>query len=217
VLATRSNNGRMVQDSEILQISPPTGLEPFFNGRPPKLWCSGEQSILNRKLLGIISAREFDTELAAKSAELLAQSVSLKDVSFIGGWHSPLEKQALRILSGNSAQMVFCVAKSLNRFIPPAEIDKQLRQGQALLLTHCSPKAKRISREASLRRNQLVVRLAKVLLVLSAPEASSSFELAKAALNYGNPVFTLEHDTNKELLQNGALPASLEGIQRALQ
>lgn len=205
----------MVQESEILQISPPIGLESFFNGKPPKLWCSGEQRLLNGPLLGIISAREFDTELASKSAELLGQLARLKDVSFISGWHSPLEREALRILSGRSAQIVFCVAKSLNRFVPPAEIDNQLRQGQALLLTHCTPKAKRISREASLRCNQLVAGLARALLVLSAPKGSSSLEIARAALRCGKPALTVEDPINKELLACGALPASLENIQGA--
>ena len=207
----------MVQESEILQISPPIGLEPFFDGKPPKLWCAGEQRILSGRLLGIISAREADEDLAAKSAELLHQLAPLKNVTFIGGWHSPLEKETLRILSGNSAQIVFCVAKGLQRFVPPENIDNQLRQGRALLLTHCSPKAKRISREASLRRNQLVAAVAKVLLILSAPEGSGSLELAKAALQHGKPVLALEDHTNKELLKSGALPASLENIQRDIR
>jgi predicted Rossmann fold nucleotide-binding protein DprA/Smf involved in DNA uptake len=207
----------MVQESEILEICPPIGLESFFNGKPPKLWCSGEQAILNGKLLGIISARETDPDLAAKSADLLQQLPSLKEVSFVGGWHSPLEKEALRFLLGNSAQIIFCVAKSLQRFTPPADIENQLRQGQALLLTHCSPKAKRISREASVRRNKLVMRLARALLVLSAPAGSSSLELAKSALRWGKPVLTLEAGAHAKLLKCGALPASLENVQKGLR
>ena len=207
----------MVQESEILEISPPIGLESFFNGKPPKLWCSGEQQILKGSLLGIISAREVDTDLAAKSAQLLEQLASLKEVSFIGGWHSPLEKEALRHLSGSSAQIVFCVAKSLQRFTPPAEIETRLSQGQALLLTHCSPKAKRISREASLRRNQLIMGLARALLILSAPVGSTSLQLATAALRDGKPVLALENRMNKELIERGALRASLENIQKEFQ
>lgn len=207
----------MVQESEILEINPPVALESFFDGRPPKLWCAGEQRILNGRLLGIISARDADADLTARSAQLLQQLASLKEVSFIGGWHSPLEKEALRILSDGSAQIVLCVAKSLQRFVPPADIEDRVKQGDALLLTHCSPKAKRISREASLRRNQLVVGLAGAVLVLSAPEGSSSLQLAKAALNCGKSVLTLEDRVNKELLQNGALHGTLENIQKTLR
>jgi predicted Rossmann fold nucleotide-binding protein DprA/Smf involved in DNA uptake len=207
----------MVQESEILEITPPIGLESFFNGKPPKLWCSGERPILNRRLIGIISSRQTDSDLAAKSAELLQQLTSLKETAFISGWHSPPEKEALRLLSGNSAQIIFCVAKSLERFTPPLEIENRLRQGQALLLTRCSPKAKRISREASLRCNQLVVALARVLLILSAPQGSASLGLAKASLDDGRPVLTMDHSMNKELLSSGALPVTVENIEKALR
>src|SRR5207247_5976838 len=104
-----------------------------------------------------------------------------------------------------------------NRFIPPVELGSRVSQGEALLLTHCSPKAKRISRDASIRRNELVVGLAVALLILSAPEGSASLKLAKSALRQGKPVLTPEHRMNKKLLECSALPATLENIQTALR
>ena len=206
----------MVESSDVSEIKPPASLNSFFDGKPPKLWCSGEPALLTRKLLGIISARQIDSDLALKSSQLLKQLASLQETSFIGGWHSPLEKEALRILLVSRAPIVFCVPKSLNRYIPSVEITDRLNQRQALLLTHCSAKAKRISRDASLRRNQLVVGLAEALLVLSAPEGSASMKLAKSASSQGKPVLTPEHPLNMELLATGVLTATLENIQRAL-
>lgn len=207
----------MVQESDIVEIGSPLGLEAVFNDKFPKLWCSGEEAILNRKLLAVLAARETDSDLAAKSRELLEQLASLKEVAFISGWHSPLEKEALRVVSAGSAQIVLCIAKSLQRFIPPANIEDRVKRGDGLLLTHCSPKAKRISREASLRRNQLVMGLAGAVLILSAPEGSGTLEIAKAALRHEKPVLTLEERVNKELLECGALPANLENIQKSLR
>jgi predicted Rossmann fold nucleotide-binding protein DprA/Smf involved in DNA uptake len=172
---------------------------------------------LTGKLLGIISARQIDPDLALKSSQLLKQLESLKEVAFIGGWHSPLEAEALRIILAQAAPIVFCISKSLSRFVPPIEFENRVSKAQWLLLTHCSPKAKRISRDASLRRNQLVVGLSVALLVLSAPEGSASLKLARSALRQGKPVVTPEHRMNKELLASGALPAVLENIQTALR
>lgn len=207
----------MVQESDILEISPPVGLKKFFNGKPPKLLCSGKQALLNGKLLAIVSAREMDPDLAAKSRELLAQLASLKEVSFISGWHSPLENEALQILARNAAPIIFCLAKSLQRFIPPPEIENRVKQGQVLLLTHCGPKAKRISREASLRRNQLVVEMARAVLVLSAPQGSASLKLARSALEHDKPVLAVNRPMNKELLGSGTVTATVENLQTALQ
>jgi predicted Rossmann fold nucleotide-binding protein DprA/Smf involved in DNA uptake len=207
----------MAEGHEILEVEPPTRLQSFFTRKPPKLWCLGEPAILNRRLLGIISARQIDSDLALKSSQLLKQLGFLKEVSFVSGWHSPLEEEALRVLLAQGASIVFCISKSLNRFIPPMEVGSRVSQGDVLLLTHCSPKAKRISRDASIRRNELVIGLAAALLVLSAPEGSASLKLAKSALRQGKPVLTPEHRMNKELLATRALPATLENIQTTLR
>src|SRR6266545_3507097 len=103
----------MVTSQEILEINPRTGLKSFFHGKPPKLWGLGNPAILDCRLLGIISARQIDSDLALKSSQLLKQLASLKEVSFVGGWHSPLEAEALRILSAQPVPIVFCVPKSL--------------------------------------------------------------------------------------------------------
>jgi predicted Rossmann fold nucleotide-binding protein DprA/Smf involved in DNA uptake len=207
----------VVRASEVREIEAPANLSSFFHGRSPRLWCRGDLTILNHTLLGIISARQVDSDLASECSQLLKQLVFLKDVSFVGGWHSPLEEEALQVLLAQEASIVFCVSKSLDRFVPSIELGSRVSQGQALLLTHCSPKAKRITRDASIRCNQLVVELAKALLVLSAPEGSASLNLARSALRQGKTVHTLEHRLNKDLLIAGAVPATLDTIKEALR
>jgi predicted Rossmann fold nucleotide-binding protein DprA/Smf involved in DNA uptake len=183
----------VVRASEVREIEAPANLRSFFNCKPPTLWCRGDLTILDHTLLGIISARQVDSDLASECSQLLKQLVFTKDVSFVGGWHSPLEEEALRVLIAREASIVFCVSKSLDRFVPSIELESRVSQGQALLLTHCSPKAKRITRDASIRCNQLVVELAKALLILSAPGGSASLNLARSALRQGKTVHTLEN------------------------
>lgn len=188
----------------------------LFNLSPRRLWSVGDSSILDGKLLGIISARKTEPDLALKNFELLQQLPSL-GATFISGWHSPLEEEALRILLRQPSRIVFCLAKSLDKFIPPAAIADLVSNGRGLLLTHSGPKAKRISRDASLRHNQLVAGLSKGLLVLSAPLGSASLKLARLAINRGRPVFTLQHRINGALISSGALPATIENIRKVFQ
>lgn len=207
----------MFAGHDILEIRPPEGVHCFFERKPPKLWCVGDPAILKGRLLGIISARRIDPDLALKASQLITQLASLEDVSFISGWHSPLEEEALRMLLVQPARVIFCLPKSLDKFVPSEDVKDRVRQGRALLLTHCSPRAKRISRDASLRRNHLVVGLARALLVLSAPEGSASLKLARTAINRGKTVLATEHRINGRLLASDALPATLQNIQTALQ
>jgi len=207
----------MVAPVEIREIAPPAGLDSFFSEKSRRLWSAGEPAILQGKLLGIISARQIDSDLALKSSQLLKQLAYLKEVAFIGGWHSPLEEEALRILLRQLAPVVFCVSKGLDRFVLRGDMNGRVSDGRLLLLSHCSPKAKRISRDASMRRNELVVALAAALLILSAPDGTASLKLAKSALRSGRAVLTIEHRMNKELLAAGALTATFENIRTALE
>jgi len=199
--------------TEISNSSPnyPVELGNYFAARSPKLWCIGDQTILKKELLGVVSARMSDPDLAMKASTLLSDS-GASEGAFISGWHSPLEKEALHVLLTQPAKIVFCTAKSLTSISPSPEIKDLIARGGALLLTHCGPKAKRISRDASLRRNELVLGLSRTLLVLSAPEDSSSFKLAVRALGTGRRVFVIEHPMNRDLLNSGALPASVETL-----
>jgi predicted Rossmann fold nucleotide-binding protein DprA/Smf involved in DNA uptake len=194
-------------------VVPPAELESTFGEGVPKLWFCGELPLLKSRLLGVVSARRIEPDLALKTAELLEQLTSI-GLTFIGGWHSPLEEEVLRILLRARARVVFCVAKSLERFVPAEDISSIVSEGRGLLLTHCSPRARRISRDASLRRNEVVLHLAKGLLVLSAPARSASLKLAQAAIALRKPVFAPEHRINDELLTAGALPATFENISQ---
>lgn len=207
----------MLASYDILEIDTPDSVDSYFERKPRKLWCVGDPDILKGRLIGIISARKIDADLALKTSELLKQLLGLEGVSFISGWHSPLEEEALRILLAEGACVIFCVPKSLDRFVPSLEITSRIGQSRALLLSHCSPRAKRISRDASLRRNQLVAGLGKGLLVLSAPEGSVSLKLAQKAISLGRPVFTPRHRLNDGLLSSGAMPATIENIQRVFR
>ena len=206
----------MPRDFKISEISPPARLESCFDGKPPKLWARGDSAILNHPLLGILSARQIDSDLALKSSQLLRQLVSLKEAAFVSGWHSPLEEDALRIALAQDVSLVFCVSKALERFKPSDDLESRLNDGKVLLLTHCSPKAKRISRDASIRRNELVIALASALLILSAPLGSNTLNLAKEALRHGKRVLTIEHRMNEELLGCNALPATCDNILTVL-
>jgi predicted Rossmann fold nucleotide-binding protein DprA/Smf involved in DNA uptake len=207
----------MIPNSEVSEIDPPADLARFFRGKPPKLWGVGDPAILSRRLLGVISARQIDSDLALKSSQLLKELASLDELAFVGGWHSPLEEEAFHILAARMAPIVFCVSKALNRVVLSDDLESRVRRGQILLLTHCSPKAKRISRDASIRRNELLRGLVAGLLVLSAPAGSASLTLAKSGLRHGQPVFTPDHRMNKDLLACGVLPATFENVRAALR
>jgi predicted Rossmann fold nucleotide-binding protein DprA/Smf involved in DNA uptake len=194
----------------------PEHVVPLFGRKPSRLWYLGNTSLLKQPLVALLSARAGASDLSPNTGELLRRLAGL-GATFIGGWHSPVEKESLEILLRESPPTIICLAKSVNRFGFFPELKTLLNQDRLLLLTHCSPNAKRISRDASIRRNHLVVGLANVVLVLAAPEGSATFKLAQSVIKLGKPVFALEHPANESLLASGAFSATFERIQKNLR
>jgi predicted Rossmann fold nucleotide-binding protein DprA/Smf involved in DNA uptake len=207
----------MIQASDISKIVLPARVNLLSKGQPRELWAVGNAQILRRPLLALISARQIECDLAVISLQIMQQLTASKNISFISGWHSQLEQKCLRIVLAEQAALVFCTAKALDRFKPSEKLKELVDQNKALLLTHCTPNAKRMSRGASIRRNELVIALAAVLLVPSAPEGSESLNLARAAVNARKPVFTVDHHMNRKLLDCGASVASSDSIATALR
>ena len=77
----------------------------------------------------------------------------------ISGYHSPVEKECLRILLRGSQPIVICPARTLPQRIPP-EWRQPLADGRLLLLSAFRAGEKRITAELAIRRNEFVAALA---------------------------------------------------------
>ena len=80
----------------------------------------------------------------------------------IGGFHSPVEKECLRILLRGSQPIIICPARSLPLRIPP-EWRQPLADGRLLILSGFRAGEKRITAELAIHRNEFVAALADEL------------------------------------------------------
>lgn len=79
----------------------------------------------------------------------------------ISGFHSPVEKECLRILLRGTPPIILCPARSLPTRIHP-ELQTPLAEGRLLLLSGFSDIEKRVTTELANHRNFLVAALADV-------------------------------------------------------
>ncbi|MDA8084263.1 MAG: DNA-processing protein DprA [Nitrospiraceae bacterium] len=77
----------------------------------------------------------------------------------ISGFHSPVEKECLRILLRGSQPIIICPARSLPKRIPP-EWRKAMADGRLLILSGFCATEKRMTAELAMRRNEFVAALA---------------------------------------------------------
>lgn len=77
----------------------------------------------------------------------------------IGGFHSPVEKECLRILLRGSQPIIICPARSLPQRVPP-DWRQPLAAGRLLILSGFHEEENRITAELATRRNDFVAALA---------------------------------------------------------
>jgi predicted Rossmann fold nucleotide-binding protein DprA/Smf involved in DNA uptake len=89
------------------------------------------------------------------------QAAKWRDVGrcIISGFHSPVEKECLRILLRGSQPIIICPARSLPKRVPP-DWKKPLADGRLLIVSCFRPEESRATTELATRRNELVAALA---------------------------------------------------------
>ena len=134
----------------------------------------------------------------------LAASWQDSDVTVVGGFHSPTEKECLRRLLRGPQPVIICPARGLQRLRIPAEWQGPLDEGRLLLLSPFEEKQRRATVENALRRNQLVAALADEILVVHAAPKSKTEQFCRELLKWKKPLWTLASPANNNLITLGA-------------
>lgn len=85
----------------------------------------------------------------------------------ISGFHSPVEKECLRILLRGLQPIIICPARSLPQRVPP-EWKKPLAAGRLLILSAFAATSNRVTAELACRRNEFAAALADEIRIVHA-------------------------------------------------
>lgn len=105
----------------------------------------------------------------------------------ISGFHSPVEKECLRILLRGSQPIIICLARALHQRIP-AEWQPPLADGRLLILSGFREEEKRITTELAIRRNEFVASLADELWFAHITPGGQMDKLAQRARHFSGIV-----------------------------
>jgi len=96
-----------------------------------------------------------------------ARKLRDEGITVISGFHSPVEKECLRILLRGKQPIIICLARSLGRLRLPAEWRQAMASGRLLLLSRFE-KSHRADKNTARRRNELVAALSDEVLIIHA-------------------------------------------------
>lgn len=136
------------------------------------------------------------------------QAVRWRDAGqcVISGFHSPVEKECLRILLRGKSPVIICLARGMLRNIPSDPVDCRVAfdDGRLLLVSPFPDTVRRVTAETAKIRNRFVAALAATVAVAHAAPGSKIVALSLELLAAGKPIFTFDHPSNATLIQAGA-------------
>jgi hypothetical protein len=125
---------------------------------PQQLHLLGDPGILDESLTALFCSARCPGDAILRTYD---QAAHWRDVgrAVVSGFHSPMEKECLRILLRGRQPIVLCPARGLPARLSP-ELQSALTAGRLLLVTAFSSDERRVTAELADGRNLLVAALA---------------------------------------------------------
>ena len=165
----------------------------------------GDLGILDTRLIGFFCSVRCPGDIILKTYDL-ARALRETDVTIVGGFQSPMEKECLDLLLRGSASVVVCPARGIGNMRIPKIWKKPLDAGRLLILSFFDDTIRRPTANIAARRNAYVATLADCLLIAHAEKGGKIETLCKEALTEEKRVFALDSPDNARLVEYGVVP-----------
>ncbi len=212
-----TSDGQSAPQAEPLLLGAPEYPAEVFHvlgdHAPSCCYTLGHRQALAQPLLALFCSERCPGDLIIKACDV---ATALRDaaVPVISGFHSPVERECLRILLSGTQPVVICPARSLERMRLRSEWLGAVEEGRLLLMSPFGPKQNRPTAALAAQRNEFVAVLARAVLIIYADAGGFVESVAKKALDWRKPLFALESPANGKLFAAGGRPLPPESPER---
>lgn len=136
---------------------------------PARLSVLGDPALLRGDKLGLFCSVRCPGDLILRAYD---NAKKLRDdgVTVIGGFHSPVEKECLRILLRGTQPIIICPAHSLTNMRVPLDWQRAVEKGRLLLASPFAGSQRRATIELAQERNKFVAAVAdRVCFIYTTP------------------------------------------------
>jgi predicted Rossmann fold nucleotide-binding protein DprA/Smf involved in DNA uptake len=141
--------------------------------RLPAIHFIGNLTLLDEPTIGLFCSRQCPGRLVNATYDL-AQRWRDAQQPLIGGFHSPMEQECLRLLLRGSQPVTVCPARSIEGYRVPSEWQPGLAAGRLLVLSPFAGDERRVTAELAERRNRFVADLATEVFIAYAAADSAT-------------------------------------------
>ena len=190
----------------------PAALQRCFNAAsPPAVTVQGDLALLDGVLTGFFCSVRCPGDVILKTYDL-AKALRGTDITLIGGFQSPMEKEFLDVLLWGRVHVVICPARGLGNLRVPKIWRAPLTDGRLLVLSFFDDSIRRPTAAIVARRNAYVAAVSNRILVAHAQQNGKIEMLCKRALTSRKPVLALDSPHNAHLMALGASRFSADSL-----
>jgi predicted Rossmann fold nucleotide-binding protein DprA/Smf involved in DNA uptake len=132
-----------------------------------KLWYHGNASLLDSQLNALLCSKACPGDKIIEAIDF-AQRWRAENRAVISGFHTPVEKECLRIFLRGPQHIVICPARGLDPFLLPAEWQQKFKRGEILIISPFDSSVRRPTKETAELRTRLVLSFARSKTVIHA-------------------------------------------------
>lgn len=134
---------------------------------PPELWAIGATEILEARKIGLFCSVRCPGN-AILGAYDSARKLRDDSVTVVSGFHSPVEKECLRILLRGNQPIIICLARAFGKIRVSSEWRRALESGRLLLVSTFEKWPPRPDKNSTVYRNECVAALSDEVLIIHA-------------------------------------------------
>jgi predicted Rossmann fold nucleotide-binding protein DprA/Smf involved in DNA uptake len=129
----------------------------------------GNIDLLNQHKTGLLCSRKCPAEKILDAVDLF-KDWAKEDRLVVSGFHSPVERECLKILLKSSGRAIVCPARGIGNMRIPSEWKAPIAQGRLLIVSPFDDSVRRSTALIAEKRNDFIVSLAdKVVVIYAAP------------------------------------------------
>lgn len=117
-----------------------------------------------------------------------ARQMRDEGITVISGFHSPIEKECLKILLRGKQPIIICPGRSIESMRIPAPSRAAFDAGRILFLSPFSRQPRRVTKESAFRRNEVVAALADEAYVAHIESGGKTDQILKKLAEWKVPL-----------------------------
>lgn len=190
----------------------PAALNRCFNAvSTPAVSMLGDLALLDGVLTGFFCSVRCPGDIILKTYDL-AKALRGAEITLMGGFQSPMEREFLDVLLWGRVRVVICPARGLGNMRVPKNWRAPLSDGRLLILSFFDDNIRRPTAAVVAKRNASIAAVCDRILVAHAQQNGKTEALCKQALTSRKPVLALDSPYNVHLMSLGASRISADGL-----